>query len=239
MSKPKVYLLSYTPEPEKIVFAAARVCYSNKGIEGVLSEVGMRDESSFISSVVKRGHHSVLEHAVFTFGIEGISRACSHQLVRHRIASYSQQSQRYVSFERGFSFVMPDSIRKSPLKEKVELFLEDVRKLYGELIEHGVPKEDARYVLPSGVTTNIVVTMNARELHHFFSLRLCRRAQWEIRELALEMLKRVKEVAPNLFKGAGPPCLRGACPEGENGCGKSEEVKEFFRRFWGDNVTTG
>ncbi len=229
MSKPKVYLLAHTPDPERLVFLAARTCYSNKGFKELLEEVSSRDGSSFIPAVVKRGHHSVLEHAVFTFGIEGISRACSHQLVRHRIASYSQQSQRYVSYEEGFDFVVPGSMGKMP---KIQRFLEEVRRLYGELLGAGVPKEDARYILPAGITTNIVVTMNARELLHFFSLRLCHRAQWEIRELALEMLKKVRDVAPNIFRGAGPPCIKGPCPEGGEGCGRIKEVRKFFEEFW-------
>ncbi len=232
MNKPKVRLLSYTPHPDRLVFIAARVCYSNKSIEEVIREAEKESDFSLIRKVVERGHHSVLEHASFTFGIEGISRVCSHQLVRHRIASYSQQSQRYVSYEDGVNFIMPESVRDSELSKEVNLFVQESQELYKKLVSSGIPKEDARFILPSGVETKIVVTMNARELHHFFSLRLCERAQWEIRKLALEMLREVRKVAPTIFEWAGPPCVRGSCPEGKNGCGKIEEVRKFYREFW-------
>ncbi len=205
-------------------------------MEEVMAGIEGSDDFSLVHRIVKRGHHSILEHASFTFGVEGISRACSHQLVRHRIASYSQQSQRYVPYNE-MGFIMPESIRKKGLEKEVELFAENAKNLYKRLVESGVPKEDARFILPTGMETKIVVTMNARELLHFFTLRLCERAQWEIRKLALLMLKEVKKVAPNIFRGAGPPCIRGPCPEGKEGCGKMEEVRSFFREFWNEDAT--
>ena len=158
------------------------------------------------------GHHSVIEHAVFTFSVEGVSRALTHQLVRHRVASYSQQSQRYVSMKEP-SYVTPHTVQDDP--EALKVF-EDT----GKLESMGIPAEDARYLLPNGCTTNITITMNARELLHFFSLRCCNRAQWEIREMADRMLELCREVSPVIFRDAGPPCVRGPCPEGKLSCGK-------------------
>ena len=166
-------------------------------------------------------HLSVFEHASFTFGVDGLSRAASHQLVRHRIASFSQQSQRYVSFEEGFEAVTPASIGVDKESKAVfERLLEASRQAYAELVRLGVKKEDARFVLPNAATTRLVFTMNARELLHFFSLRLCVRAQWEIRELAKAMLELVRPIAPLVFELAGPPCVsEGVCYEGEASCG--------------------
>ncbi len=207
--------MAHTPDPERVVARAARVCYSFSPPQ----EVSIEEARRLIRELISRGHHSVLEHASFTFLIQGLSRIASHQLVRHRIASYSQQSQRYADLTKA-SFVTPPLIDENP--EALEIFQEVVKtslKAYNKLVELGVPREDARFVLPQAVKTNLVFTANARELQHFFSLRLCNRAQWEIRELAFRMLKIVKEIAPSIFEEAGPPCLRGVCPEGEKGCG--------------------
>ena len=165
------------------------------------------------------GHHSVLEHAVFTFSVEGVSRALTHQLVRHRVASYSQQSQRYVSM-REPTFVTPHTVEGNEEASKVfEETMAAIWEAYGKLESMGIPAEDARYLLPNGCTTNITITMNARELLHFFSLRCCNRAQWEIREMADRMLELCMEVSPVIFREAGPPCMRGPCPEGKLTCG--------------------
>jgi thymidylate synthase (FAD) len=176
------------------------------------------------------GHQSVLEHASFTFGIEGISRVTSHQLVRHRVASFSQQSQRYVSHKERFAAVIPPTIEENP--EAVSLFeaqLAAMHKAYAVMVEAGIPAEDARYILPNATETKIMVTMNARELLHFFHLRCCERAQWEIRAMAVEMLKLMKIAAPIIFRDAGPGCLAGPCPEGQFCCGKTSEVRDFFK----------
>jgi thymidylate synthase (FAD) len=192
----------------------------------------MSDEGArkAISKIVGMGHLSVIEHASFTFSVEGVSRALTHQLVRHRIASYSQQSQRYVSMNRA-SYIIPPSIALDPdAKKEYEALMDQTWKTYAELAQK-VPKEDARYVLPNACNTNITVTMNARELTHFFSLRCCRRAQWEIRKMAWLMLLEVRQVSPILFENAGPGCVRGPCPEGEYSCGKPLRKGEIPKDF--------
>lgn len=223
-----IELLTHTPEPELVVAAAARLCYSNSSI-GALLEKSRNEREAFLEKITSLGHLSVLEHVSFSFGVEGISRACSHQLVRHRLASYSQQSQRYVSHSKRFSAVTPDSIADSPdLAERYQQILDEIHGFYAEMLESGIPAEDARFILPNAATTKIIVTMNGRELLHFFSLRCCHRAQWEIRELAKQMLQLVKPLAPILFANAGPGCLRGACPEGAMTCGAIKEVRAEF-----------
>ena len=212
----KVTLLAHTPEPEKVCAAAARSCYSGDGASDLLDK---KDPEAFLAKVVGMGHESVIEHAVFTFSVEGVSRSLTHQLVRHRIASFSQQSQRYVSLEEP-TYVVPETVRGDEAKEKAyREAMESAWKSYNDLMAAGIPAEDARYVLPNGCTTNITITMNARELRHFFTLRCCNRAQWEIREMADKMLELCKEVSPAIFANAGPACVRGPCPEGKKSCG--------------------
>ncbi len=225
----KVTLLNFTPVPEKTVALAARLCYSDSTIEELEDRVKGISYEKFLGKILKMGHLSVLEHASFTFGIEGISRATSHQLVRHRLASYSQQSQRYVKFEKP-EFVTPPAIQDD--KEKKRRFdnaVKNIYKLYKELVDEGVPAEDARYLLPNAAATKIIVTMNARELIHFFNLRCCERAQWEIRDMATRMLKLAKKEAPYIFRYSGPACVAGACSEGEMTCGRPKEIREKFR----------
>jgi thymidylate synthase (FAD) len=225
----RVQLLSHTPDPEQVAAAAARLCYSSSDISQLM-ERSRDDHAALLAKILDLGHFSVLEHASFTFGIEGISRACSHQLVRHRIASYSQQSQRYVAVQERFVAVMPPTIAENPqLVARFEQFLNDCHALYGELMAAGVPAEDARFVLPNAAATKLVMTMNARELRHFFALRCCRRAQWEIRAMATAMLRACQPVAPLLFAGAGPGCLLGACPEGKMTCGQAVAVRQEFQ----------
>lgn len=226
-----VKLIAHTPNPDQVCSMAARTCTSHS-CPMLDSNVGT------LRHALASGHESVAEHAVFTFQVEGISRACSHQLVRHRLASYSQQSQRYVNMG-GFEYVTPPSIgdRKIgstldpitlqkyefTLKEEYDTIIKNLQSAYRRLVEkHGVPEEDARYILPNACTTNITITMNARELRHFFGERCCTRAQWEIREMAEKMLDEVKKIAPVLFEDAGPKCRRlGYCPEAK-GCGRME-----------------
>ena len=226
-----VQLLSHTPEPEQVVTAAARLCYSASGIEDLLAK-SRRDHESLLRKVMALGHLSVLEHASFTFGIEGISRACSHQLVRHRLASYSQQSQRYVAQRERFAAVMPPTIAERPeLAARFDALLTEIHRTYSALLDAGVPAEDARFILPNAAETKIIVTMNARELRHFFALRCCRRAQWEIRRMAVEMLRLARRTAPLLFADAGPGCLRGVCPEGAMTCGAMLDVCQEFQEL--------
>lgn len=221
----KVKLLEYTPEPERVVAMAARLCYSPSGAEELAKKMTDEQVEKLVTKMVQLGHASTMEHVSFTFGIEGISRVLTHQLVRHRLASYSQQSQRYVA-EHDFEYIIPPSIVHKPeAKERFERLMSNIREAYDELASMGVPKEDARYVLSNATETKIVVTMNARSLMHFFNLRCCFRAQWEIRALAYTMLAEVKKVAPILFKNAGASCVStGWCPEGDMTCGKLEQM---------------
>ena len=218
-------MLDYTPEPERVVAMAARLCYSASGAEELAEKLSEDKVKEMVRRMVSLGHGSTLEHASFTFGIEGVSRVLTHQLVRHRIASYDQQSQRYVA-AHGFQYITPPSIAEKPeALAKYEALLAEIRKTYDELTDMGVPKEDARYVLANAAETKILVTMNARSLMHFFNLRCCNRAQWEIREMAYKMLAEVKKVAPTLFHNAGASCVNtGRCPEGAMTCGKLQEM---------------
>ncbi len=251
----KVTLIAYTPNPEKTVAAAAKMCYAAADVDTVME--GLTDEkaANFVEMLSEIGHESPIEHASFTFAIEGVSRALLAQITRHRIASYSVQSQRYVA-EKNFEYVLPPEIEKEP-KAK-EIFLKNMQrshedylaitdvlsnKYYKEFIANGDEEkeakrkaqkkaiEDARFVLPNACDTKMIATFNARSLQNFFKHRCCNRAQWEINELATEMLKLVKQVAPNLFKKAGPPCLNGKCPEGKMTCGKILEVREKFSKM--------
>ncbi len=216
----KITLLNYTKNPEETVAQAAKLCYSTKSIDQIAKSISEEKPDKIIAKIIKLGHFSVLEHVSFTFGIEGISRVTSHQLVRHRLASFSQKSQRYTRIEKKGQFIIPEKIKSdSDFFLKFQELSNKSFLLYQEMLTKGIPAEDARYILPQAITTSIIFTANARELMHFFRLRCCNRAQWEIREMAIEMLKIVKEIAPHIFATAGPPCLIGPCPEGEMSCG--------------------
>ena len=221
----KVKLLDYTPEPERVVAMAARLCYSAVGAEELSEKLSDEKVRAMVKKMVKLGHASTIEHVSFTFGVEGVSRVLTHQLVRHRIASYDQQSQRYVA-AHGFQYITPPTIAENAeAKAKYDALIADIRKTYDELTALGIPKEDARYVLANATETKILVTMNARSLLHFFNLRCCYRAQWEIRDLAYKMLAEVKKVAPTLFHNAGASCVNtGRCPEGDMTCGRFAEM---------------
>jgi thymidylate synthase (FAD) len=233
----KVLLLRHTPNPEEVVAMAAKLCYSPSDIAQLNKKISARDQKGFVKKLMDMGHMTPVEHASFTFAIEGISRACSHQLVRHRLASYSQQSQRYVSEEAGFDFVIPPSSKADPEMKKIfRQFMTEAQKAYNTMVEklngQGLKGEaanqDARFVLPNAAETKIVVTMNARELTHFFRLRCCNRAQWEIRAVGDQMLKLAKKAAPVIFEKAGPGCLFAPCPEGSYCCGKTKEVRKKY-----------
>ena len=236
-AKLKVLLLRHTPEPEAIIAMAAKLCYSPSDITSLKGKIEKKDQKKFVEKLVEMGHMTPIEHPSFTFAIEGISRACSHQLVRHRVASYSQQSQRYVSEETGFDYVIPPVIKQDKeLKKAFVASMKEAQKSYNELVtklnKNGVKGEaanqDARFLLPNACETKIVVTMNARELMHFFRLRCCNRAQWEIREMAERMLKLAKKAAPVIFQKAGPGCLHAPCPEGSYTCGKIKDVRKKY-----------
>lgn len=218
----KIRLINYTKNPEKIIAQSARLCYSELGIDELNEKFTDKSRTNLIEKIIKLGHYSVLEHATFTFAIEGISRVTSHQLVRHRLASFSQQSQRYVKINKeGFPYIVPKSIAR---KEKLnKIFIDAMEKLdgiYHILLDHSIKTEDARYILPQAITTKMIISANARELLHIFKLRCCNRAQWEIREVATKILQEVKDIAPSIFENSGPPCILGPCPEGELSCGK-------------------
>lgn len=233
----KVTLLSHTPEPEKLIATAAKLCYSSSDIDHLMEGLTPDKVDSFINMLMEIGHESPIEHVTFTFGIEGISRACSHQLVRHRIASYSQKSQRYVN-ETQFEYVTPPSIKKRhELRDMFDEKMRDIQKAYTEMkillknalieedgmdpkVAEKAANEDTRFLLPNACCTSIIVTMNIRSLFNFFKHRCCNRAQWEIRAVANEMWQLCMDVAPNIFQHAGPDCVtKGKCPEGKMSCG--------------------
>lgn len=215
-----VELLYHTPDPERAIATAARLCYAPVGAAELMETMPETRVASVLSTIMKSGHFSTLEHASYTFAIDGVSRALTHQLVRHRIASFNQQSQRYVKFTDGVETVKPASVSENDEADAV--FDEAIRQAtdaYAKLLELGVPAEDARYLLPNAAESKIVVTMNVRELLHFFELRCCNRAQWEIREMAHKMLELARPTAPYVFADAGAPCVHGNCPEGKMSCG--------------------
>lgn len=217
----EVKLIRHTPEPERTVAMSARLCYSPIGAAQLEEKMTDEQAAKLVRKLVSMGHFSTLEHVTFTFAIEGVSRVLTHQLVRHRIASYSQQSQRYVA-EHNFENIMPPSIAGRPeAKAKFEKMMQDIQSLYNEFTDMGILPEDARYVLPNAAETKIVCTFNVRSLMNFFSLRCCTRAQWEIRELANRMLAECQKVAPVLFEHAGPTCVsQHLCREGAMSCGR-------------------
>lgn len=232
---PKVTLLEYTPNPDKTVALAAKLCYSDSDIEGLKEKIDEKEQAKFLEKLTSFSHYSPVEHASFTFGIEGVSRAFLAQITRHRIASFSVKSQRYVGAKEDFNFIIPPAIEALG-EDAVKEYEEEMRAIGGWYAKwqeklggnKESSNEDARFVLPNAAETKMVMTMNARELRHFFSLRCCNRAQWEIREVAWQMLKLCKEVAPALFSGAGPSCVSGRCQEGAKTCGKMLEVKEKY-----------
>lgn len=256
----KVTLLNYTRDPERTVACAAKLCYSPATIDTV--KEGLTDEkvSSFVEMLAEIGHESPIEHASFTFGIEGVSRALLAQITRHRMASFSVQSQRYVA-ENHFEYVLPPEIAQNEEAKKIFIAaMEEDQRHYDELTDILKAKhkaeflasgkdektatrlaekkaiEDARFVLPNACETKMVLTMNARSLLNFFHHRCCNRAQWEIQDVANQMLALVSAVAPNIFKNAGPSCVCGACPEGKMTCGKIKEVREYYQNLkTGDN----
>lgn len=236
-SQMKVALIRHTLSPEEVVALGARLCYSKARVDDLLQRVSAADQTAFVEKIMGMGHDSVLEHASFTFGIEGVSRVLLAQITRHRLASFSVQSQRYVSYEKGFGYIVPPKIAAlgeeavAEFEQQMDTMHEWYTRWQQRLGTGEGGNEDARFVLPGACETRMMVTMNVRELRHFLSLRMCSRAQWEIRALATEMHRLCMEVAPALFADAGPGCLRGACPEGEKSCGKLRQMREE-RKAW-------
>ena len=252
-NKMRVVLVSHTPAPETVVAAAAKLCYSQSAADDIMDGLTPEKAEGFVKMLGDLGHESPFEHTSFTFCIDGVSRALLAQITRHRIASFSVQSQRYVNMDGCFEFVTPPAIAKNKqaaalfeqsMKENLEHYLQliDILKpnIKKRFLEQGKDEkaaesaaekeaiEDARFVLPNACVTKILLTMNARSLTNFFALRCCRRAQWEIRALATEMLRLVRSAAPALFLKAGPGCVSGPCPEGRMSCGMAKEVKQEF-----------
>ena len=233
-----VELIAHTPLPEHVCALGAKLCYAKADVAALRERVSAQDQSMFLERIMESGHLSVLEHASFTFAVEGISRVLLAQLTRHRIASFSVQSQRYVSLAETFSYIVPPAIkalgeeavaRYQAQMDQMQAWYVEWQKELGNKGESS--NEDARFVLPNACETRLIVTMNARELMHFFELRCCRRAQWEIRALAEEMLRLCRQAAPVLFANAGPGCVRGKCPEGEKSCGKAAEIREKYQNL--------
>lgn len=239
----KVTLITHTPDAEKIIAAAAKLCYSNADIDTLLDGLTPEKTEKFLDMLTALGHASPIEHVTFTFGIEGVSRALLAQITRHRIASFSVQSQRYVK-ENNFMFVTPPEIAEDSAALALyqsamydaftayQKLAETLEKKYLSVMDQRAAEkkaiEDARFVLPNACTTKMILTMNARSLMNFFELRCCNRAQWEIRAVATEMCALVKEVCPTLFHLAGPSCVRGACREGKMSCGQAVRMREKF-----------
>ena len=239
---PNVTLIRYTPAPEELVALAGKLCYSPSTLDDLAEGVAEQDQTKYLNKLTAMGHLSPIEHASFTFGIEGVSRSLLAQITRHRIASFSVQSQRYVALggdDAGFDYIMPPAIAAlgEEAQEEYRRQMETMDQWYQDWrVKLGGGKasnEDARFVLPNAAATRIVMTMNARELIHFLSLRCCSRAQWEIRDVAWKMLELAYEAAPSLFRTAGPGCLSGKCPEGKMTCGKMAEIRERHDKMTG------
>ncbi|WP_138160571.1 FAD-dependent thymidylate synthase [Peptoniphilus catoniae] len=251
----KVEIIAYTPNPEEVIAQAAKLCYSAVGVDEIKKKMTEESRNKFLEMLMSFSHASPLEHASFTFAVEGVSRTFSHQLVRHRIASYSQQSQRYVRLDN-FEYIIPPKIAENEKAKEIFIkSMEEDAKAYEKLteilisekarplIEEGMDEkkarrkvekesiEDARYVFPNACETKVVFTMNVRSLIHFFELRTCTRAQWEIREVGIEMLRQCKKIAPVLFKSCGPACVNGPCNEGAMSCGRQAEIRKFFKEL--------
>jgi thymidylate synthase (FAD) len=220
----RIDLLYHTPDPERAVATAARLCYAPVGAAELMETMSDAQVGKVLATIMRSGHFSALEHASYTFAVDGVSRALTHQLVRHRVASYNQQSQRYVTYSGEPEVVLPPTVAHDP--EALASFntaIDVAYATYAQLIEAGIPAEDARYVLPNACVSKIVVTMNIRELLHFFEVRCCHRAQWEIQKLAHRMLELARPTAPFIFLDAGAACRRGPCTEGKMTCGRPFE----------------
>ena len=232
----EVKIVAHTPDPEMVCAAAASTSFKEEVASEIFEKMTEEKARKILRKVVGYGHVSVVEHASFTFAVSGVSRSLTHQLVRHRIASYTQQSQRYVRVDSSSDdwYVIPPTCDTTGKQQKFKRRMKEIARWYEDAIADGMPPEDARFYLPNAAKTNITVTMNARELLHFFAYRCCARAQWEIRQMADEMLRQVKRVAPTIFENAGPNCVqRGYCPEGNLKPAECNvaEIKKRYRQM--------
>lgn len=229
----KVTLLSYTPNPEELVAAAAKLCYSSSvDIATLMDDLTSEKTEEFLNKLMDLGHYSPVEHVSFTFAIEGVSRAFLAQITRHRVGvSFSVRSQRYCS-ESNFETIMPEAVESNDqARIAFRSAVADTKNAYKKMQELGIKNEDARSILPNACETRMIVTMNARELMHYFNERCCRRAQAEHRAVANEMLRICKHAAPILFKNAGPKCVRGYCPEGSMSCGRAPTMDKLLDAY--------
>lgn len=226
-----VKIIAHTPEPEKVIASAAKLCYSSAAdIDTLMGNLTPEKTRAFVEKLESLGHESPFEHVSFTFAIEGVSRVLTHELVRHRLSSYSQRSQRFISEEQ-FEYYTPPTIASSAFEKDYDEVIKREKNLYEIMVKNGIPKEDARMVLPNATHTRIIVTMNVRTLWNFYRLRCCQRAQLEIRTLAYRMLKLCQETSPTLFKHAGPACMKGYCPEGNMSCGLYPTLEEVLKVY--------
>ena len=233
----RVSLLAHTENSEKLTAFAARVCYSGaKDLASLYNSLTDANVDAFLEKMKNMpSHGTIWEHCTFTFAIEGVSRSLTHQLVRHRIASYDQQSQRYVDSSQ-FEYVIPPSIEHNiDMLSVFEETMQSLQKVYDIMIENGIPKEDARFILPNATCSRLICTMNIRSLMHFFALRTCNRSQWEIRELANKMFDLCHEIAPKIFNCRRYCDKLGYCPEGNMSCGKAPTLKEVMEVYNGQN----
>ena len=234
----RVQLVRHTYNPQELVALGARLCYAGGTLDSLVEKISGNDQEAFVQKVMGMGHDSVLEHASFSFLVEGVSRVLLAQLTRHRIASFSVQSQRYVSYQSGFGYIVPPAIRAlgdeavaeyEGQMAQMQQWYEGWQQKLGNAGEKS--NEDARFVLPGACETRVLFTMNVRELRHFFALRMCNRAQWEIRAMAQQMFEQVYPVAPAIFADAGPACISGPCPEGGRSCGRMKEMRGERQAF--------
>ena len=234
MDKPIVKLLTYTPEPEKIIASAARLCYANTvSIDTLMDNLSEDKIEPMVEKLASMGHSSPFCQVSYTFGIENVSRAFTHQFARHHVGvSFDQRSQRYVN-EGKFNYITPPAIEANDeIHEKFQAFMEYTSRFYNEMVSAGIKKEDARSILPNACETKLIATINAQELFHIFGLRCCNRTQFEFRQVANEMLCLVKEVSPKIFKNAGAHCdMYGYCPEGDMCCGKAPTLQEVLKGY--------
>jgi len=218
----KVTLLEKSPSPTAMTATAARTCYSANSPDAIVERWRTKpdDMVKTVDRVRAAGHHSTLEHNIYVFGVTGLSRAATHQLVRHRHLQFDQQSQRYLAFkEAQFPYVKPARVSSLPaVSAQFDNLMAEVGRVYRAMMDAGIPSEDARFVLPNATASQLVVSGNARAWYEFLTLRTCNMAQWEIREMSFQVLRILKREDPVLFKDAGATCVRGYChePDGPN-----------------------
>ena len=228
---PMVDLLSFPADCVKTIYTACRTCYSANYPVDIWEEAPEKEKMlSLIKKVLSSGHHSTIEHCQFVFAISGVSRACTHQLVRHRHMSFSQKSQRYVTEKEQFEYIKPKTVEKSSLSKEYDEMMKTISDFYAKMIADGIPAEDARFILPNAATSSLVVSLNLRELIHLSNLRLCTNAQLEIRTLVKKMCDAVIEKEDWLKDYLVPKCMmKGYCDE-IRGCGRMPKKEDVLNK---------